>query len=631
MSVPDEHHQQHYMTLWNMPGLAEIQTEISRISNIRVAVLDGTVDYSHPCFIGARLRHLNTGFVTHSTQNSISTRHGTHIASILFGQPDSPVRGLIPQCEGIILPIFNETPDGALIACSQVDLARAVTRAVEEGAHIINISGGQLTHSGEADEFLNKAVNYCLEKRVLIVAAVGNDACQCLHVPAALPAVLAAGAMDSQGLPLDSGNWGETYQTHGLLAPGEKIPGALPGGGTTVMSGSSAATAVISGVAALLLDLQEQYGITPNPYQVRDALLNSAFPCNPAAVSDCRRVLVGSINIPGARALLTGTGEIQVSDEVLQSPPEETAEAVVETGAVPAGKMMPVTTPVVPAADEPAQVMPSACSDGTPPQLVYALGTLGYDFGSPARRDSIFQHGSPLFEGNVWTPENPRQLLQYLTEYPEEAESVTWVLRQEETPVYAVRPAGSFSAKGFERLREFLLSQLDEGVERISVPGFIAGNTRLLSGQTLPAIVPVLRGMYSWSTSALIHVMAEGEAQSNNDEKAEGVRNFLDRVYYELRNLGVTPQERAINYAATNAFQLKAVFAQAVKDKMELDIIEVEKSPLCREHSECFDVKLRFFDPEQRHQRARKIHRFTVDVSDVVPVTVGRIRSWSVY
>ena len=42
-------------------------------------------------------------------------------------------------------------------------------------------------------------------------------------------------------------------------------------------------------------------------------------------------------------------------------------------------------------------------------------------------------------------------------------------------------------------------------------------------------------------------------------DPAASVENFLNRVYYEFRNLGVTPQERALNYSATNAFQVSQV------------------------------------------------------------------------
>jgi hypothetical protein len=63
---------------------------------------------------------------------------------------------------------------------------------------------------------------------------------------------------------------------------------------------------------------------------------------------------------------------------------------------------------------------------------------------------------------------------------------------------------------------------------------------------------------------------------------------------------------------------------------MELDAIEVERSPICRLDSDCWDVKIHFFYPERQVQTVRKVYRFTVDVSDLVPVTVGPMRSWYV-
>jgi hypothetical protein len=41
-------------------------------------------------------------------------------------------------------------------------------------------------------------------------------------------------------------------------------------------------------------------------------------------------------------------------------------------------------------------------------------------------------------------------------------------------------------------------------------------------------------------------------------------------------------------------------------------------------------VKLLFFFPQRQVKAVRKVHRFTVDVSDVVPVMVGPVRWWFV-
>jgi hypothetical protein len=55
---------------------------------------------------------------------------------------------------------------------------------------------------------------------------------------------------------------------------------------------------------------------------------------------------------------------------------------------------------------------------------------------------------------------------------------------------------------------------------------------------------------------------------------------------------------------------------------LQLDTIEVEKSPICRLDSDCWDVKLVFFDTTN-YLAPRTVFRITADVSDVVPVSVG--------
>ncbi len=56
-----------------------------------------------------------------------------------------------------------------------------------------------------------------------------------------------------------------------------------------------------------------------------------------------------------------------------------------------------------------------------------------------------------------------------------------------------------------------------------------------------------------------------------------------------------------------------------------LDSISVSKSPFCRMDSDCWDVQLTFFDPEN-DRRARTVIQLTVDVSDEMPVSLAPIR-----
>ena len=109
----------------------------------------------------------------------------------------------------------------------------------------------------------------------------------------------------------------------------------------------------------------------------------------------------------------------------------------------------------------------------------------------------------------------------------------------------------------------------------------------------------------------------------------EGLTAFLNRVYHDLRNVGQTSRDRALNFAVTNIFQATATFVEAIASERQLQTIEVEKSPYCRLNSDCWDLLLTFYDPENG-RRSRQVFRFTIDVADSLPVTVGQIKRWSI-
>jgi cyanobactin maturation PatA/PatG family protease len=283
--------------------------------------------------------------------------------------------------------------------------------------------------------------------------------------------------------------------------------------------------------------------------------------------------------------------------------------------------------PVVTPSGNLTSVTPSegcGCGGGGQTQLVYALGQLDYDFGTESRLDYFAQN---VYPGNPSRAIARADFLGYLSQNPWEAQSFNWILKLDATPIYAIVPSGPFASVAYDRLRSALG---DENVERVSIPGYIAGSIRLLSGQIVPAIVPDIRGMYSWSTAALIASLTDalpGEEVSS-DPIREIVEDYLNRVYYDYRNLGVTPQERALNFSATNAFQAGVVMSRGTGEDKVLDSIEVEKSPICRPDSDCYDVKLIFFEPNN-NLRSRTAFRFTVDVSDVIPVLIGSVRRWN--
>jgi len=328
------------------------------------------------------------------------------------------------------------------------------------------------------------------------------------------------------------------------------------------------------------------------------------------------------------------------SKEMLQAEEGDITEPVKASSAPPVSEKAMVTTsaaissptqlisanvPAVNLSSSSTSITPSegcGCGGGGPMQLVYTLGELDFDFATEARLDYFAQNISPSNPTRA-IPKN--DFITYLSNNPWEAQSFNWIVKLDATPIYAIVPSGPFANITYDRLRAALG---DENVERVSIPGYIAGSVRLMSGQIVPAIVPDIRGMYSWSTTALIESLTDVlPVDISLEQTREKIEDYLNRIYYDFRNLGITPQERALNFSATNAFQIGIAISQGTAEDKVLDTVEVEKSPICRPDSDCYDVKLIFFDPEN-DSRSRTVFRFTIDVSDVIPVLIGSLRSW---
>lgn len=608
------------------------------------------------------------------------TFHGNHICSTIFGQHGSPVGGVAPNCRGINIPIGFDS-DSVL---SSLNLTRAIDAAINQGANIIHISVGIPTTTGEADELLARAVRRCRENNILIVAPSGNDKGEWSVIPSILPGVLAVGAMKDNGQPFKFSNWGGRYQQQGILAPGENILGANLGTDEPVRKkGTSCAAPVVTGIAGLLASLQLQRGGCIDPEAIKAAILNSAIPCDATEIEEPERCMAGKLNIPGALKLMgveslttvaasncmaVSEAPVSTAVELLpQQPPNAQRrslheETTLSLGEGSLGEFEKVTVKASSTTPEPSlshtgikamsnspgnATINSASGDGVTPSkpsnLIYALGTIGYDFGSEARRDSFKQLMPAASMDGILVPANPydaRQIVDYLEASPSEGKALIWTLNQELTPIYALEPAGSFGADVYDVLQQLLAGQVlasdsSDYIERASIPGWVTDKTvTLLSGQVLPVIkVNNIRGIYGWKVNTLVAaavetVRSQTQAAPDEDAMQRSLTSFLNRIYYDLRNLGQIARDRALNFAATNAFQAASTFAEAVVSGMELDSIDVEKSPFCRINSDCWDVKLKFFDPENG-RRAKKVFRFTIDVSDTIPVTLGEVRSWS--
>ncbi|QEI40308.1 Major intracellular serine protease [Dolichospermum sp. UHCC 0315A] len=705
--------------LTDIPGISQIWTRTKGDPRIKIAILDGAADLERSCFQGAKFSqfkpywaedielneeyyyYLNLSLEfnqqqkdkkddpDHDKEESKKEReaffapfppairqrielssHATHISSTILGQHGTPAPGIAPLCTALNIPISFANDD----FISPINLTHAINTAWQWGANIIHIAACHPTQTGVAPDLFARAVKQCQDNNMLIVAPGGNDKGECWCIPSLLPGVITVGAMRDDGQPFKFSNYGGEYQHKGVMANGENILGAQPGTEEPIrQKGTSCAAPIVTGISALLMSLQLQRGEQPNAEAVREAILNSAIPCNPEEVEEPERCLLGKLNIPGAFQLLTGEKlephPQPLSYQGVQEPHpqplsyEERGVGISRSQVLPGNatlEALPLTIPsgraletAFPAGDWERETLvisqginsstdsitPSAAS-----KLVYALGTIGYDFGNEARRDSFKQLMPAVNMDGAIIPANPydsQQMVDYLSVNPTEAKPLIWTLNQELTPIYALEPVSGFAADIYETLILMLAGQIqpensDDFVERVSIPARLTDRTvELFSGQVVPVIsLTNTRGMYGWKVNSLVDAALQtvitGEtAPAQEIAMRKALSSFLNRVYYDLQNLGQLAKDRALNFSVTNAFQAASSFSQAISTGMQLDSIEVEKSPFCRINSDCWDVKLKFFDPENG-RRAKKVFLFTIDVSDRIPVTLGQVRSWSV-
>jgi membrane-anchored mycosin MYCP len=250
--------------------------EVSKGANVKVAVIDSGVDGDHPDLKGAIAGgHDVSGAGTTDGQKSIGAKpeHGTLVATMLAGRGHQPppkkstasakptptpspsktfpdgIMGVAPEAEILSVSTWlgSANPGGK---SDQDQIPEAVRWAVDNGAKVINISLGST--SPEWPQSWDAAFLYAEQKDVVIVAAAGNRVGGNVQVgaPATIPGVLTVAGLDRSGnASTDSSSQGISI---GVAAPAEKLAGGLPGGSYAEWAGTSGATPIVSGVAALI-------------------------------------------------------------------------------------------------------------------------------------------------------------------------------------------------------------------------------------------------------------------------------------------------------------------------------------------------------------------------------------------
>lgn len=201
-------------------------------------------------------------FVASNGQLTDNHGHGTHIAGIIGARGGNGfgISGVSPNVSLMILKYYDPK---AANTNNLKNTVQAIRYAIKMKADIINYSGGGTDYS--AEEYA--AVKDAERAGILFVAAAGNERSNSdepgkHYYPADyeltnIISVTAVNREDNKVLP--SSNYG--VRTVDIAAPGENIYSALPNNAFGLMTGTSQATAFVSGVAALVMAHNREFNM----------------------------------------------------------------------------------------------------------------------------------------------------------------------------------------------------------------------------------------------------------------------------------------------------------------------------------------------------------------------------------
>lgn len=215
---------------------------------IRVCVIDTGAPKNHPDLAGAIVNTFNPYENEYPLDRC---GHGSNVASII-GSRDNNIGtiGIAPECDLLIAKGLDDDGFG-----DWVKIGACIQWAVHNNAHIINMSLGDMN---EPPGMIKSAIQWATSKGVIIVAAAGNDpnsdsthpTPNDVSFPARYDECIAVGAIDKDKKLAFFSHRGKSLDA---VAPGVDIYGCYKNNNYAVLTGTSQASPIISGVIALLM------------------------------------------------------------------------------------------------------------------------------------------------------------------------------------------------------------------------------------------------------------------------------------------------------------------------------------------------------------------------------------------
>jgi hypothetical protein len=172
-----------------------------------------------------------------ATASTAAPTHGTSMfETLLRGLASTQDAGAASAVRVLPVDVYGDAA-----STSTFNVARGIVEALNAGASVVNLS---LASAGDS-ALLHNVIKQGAERGVLFLAAAGNEPTTAPNYPAAYPEVLAVTAGTRSGQLASYANRGEFVD---VVAPSSSI--IQFGGKTYLVSGTSASTAYVSGLAA---------------------------------------------------------------------------------------------------------------------------------------------------------------------------------------------------------------------------------------------------------------------------------------------------------------------------------------------------------------------------------------------
>ena len=226
-------------------NLEKIHSQVTG-KNITIAIIDTGVDVKHPDLDGQI--NVTKDFVADQSSDFTSDGHGTAIAGIIAAKADNGqgIVGLAPDSHIVAMKACWGISEGNLDAiCNSFTLALALNTAINMKVDVINLS---LT--GPFDPLLARLIDTAVRQGIIVIASQTDRLDDKSGFPAQQPGVI---GVQSHNHMLRTSY---TTQARIVPAPGEQILTTLPNEAYDFISGNSMATAHVTGLAALLLQLE---------------------------------------------------------------------------------------------------------------------------------------------------------------------------------------------------------------------------------------------------------------------------------------------------------------------------------------------------------------------------------------